>query len=256
MPAAALAAIGAAGSIATAAGSAAVAANRKKFAEYKPADMGNYQFADAAAPGQNFYELGKSAQDRQVDPYAEQHQRELVGQLEMAAKGQGPSAAQAQLQAGRDQAIKTSMALAGSARGPNIGAAQVGASTAATQATQGAANQAAQLRAQEQQAAMSQLGGVLGGMRQQTLGEAERRDQLERFYMQMGASREEAQLRAKMAYEEETGRRQQAYQTLAAQEEQGKVEGIQKGLAGVGQGFSQLGSYGSSMGGGGAPKGK
>jgi hypothetical protein len=71
--------------------------------------------------------------------------------LRQAAMGQGPSAAQAQMNAGVDQAIKAQMAAAGS-RGFNA-AAMRGAQMQGAEMQQAAVNQAAMLRAQEMQAA-------------------------------------------------------------------------------------------------------
>jgi hypothetical protein len=248
--------VGAAGAIGSGIASAAVAGSRKKYAEYVPPDLANFSF-DAGTRGaaQEFYDNAYAAQKRQIDPYAEAQQKALVSQLQQMAAGKGPSAAQGMLQAGTDDAIRSAMALSGSARGNALGAAQLNAVNAGTLATAQAANQAAILRAQEQQAAIGQLGGVLSGMRQASLNEAQRRDQLEQFYMSLGASREEAALRAKMMYEQEVGQRKLAYQQLAAQEEGAKIAGIQTGIAGVGQGFSSLAGssaymYGKMIGGG------
>lgn len=71
--------------------------------------------------------------------------------LRAAAMGQGPSAAQAQMQLGTDQAIKAQMAMAGS-RGFNAAATR-GAQMQGAEMQQQAVNQAAMLRAQEMQAA-------------------------------------------------------------------------------------------------------
>ena len=73
--------------------------------------------------------------------------------LRQAAMGQGPSAAQGQLQAGVDQAIKAQMAAAGS-RGFSP-AAMRGAQAQSADMQQAAVNQAAMLRAQEMQAAQA-----------------------------------------------------------------------------------------------------
>jgi hypothetical protein len=240
--------VGAAGAIGSGIASAAVAGGRKKYAEYVPPDLENFKFGyDTRGAAQEFYNKANEAQNRQIDPYAEAQQKQLVEQLQQMAAGKGPSAAQGVLQAGTDDAIRTAMALSGSARGNALGAAQLNAVNAGTLATAQAANQAAILRAQEQQAAIGQLGGLLSGMRQASLNEALRRDQLEKFYMSLGASREEAALRAKMMYEQEVGQRKLAYQQLSAQEEGARIEGIQRGIAGIGQGFSSLGSMAGSM---------
>lgn len=77
-----------------------------------------------------------------------------------AAAGQGPSAAQAQLQSGIDQAIAAQLAAGQSAGG---GAAALrGAQQQGALLQQQAANQAAQLRAQEQAQAMQLYGSLAG----------------------------------------------------------------------------------------------
>jgi hypothetical protein len=84
-----------------------------------------------------------------------QYSPEAIQMMQAAAAGQGPSAAQAQMQAGTDQAIRAQMAMAG-ARGFNP-AAMRGAQMQGAEMLQTSANQAAQLRAQEQQAAQQQF---------------------------------------------------------------------------------------------------
>lgn len=83
-----------------------------------------------------------------------------------ALSGQGPSAAQAQLQAGKDQAVASASSQAKSAYGLTPGQQATLATNAGTQATQQAANQAAQLRAMEQQQAMQNYLGMLAAQRQ------------------------------------------------------------------------------------------
>ncbi len=96
-------------------------------------------------------------------------QAALAGQLANAAAGNGPSAAQSQLQAATDQNMHAALALARSGTG-NQSAAMKQALMQQGTIGQQAANQSATLRAQEQQAAQAQLGGVLGGARGQDLG--------------------------------------------------------------------------------------
>jgi hypothetical protein len=84
-----------------------------------------------------------------------QYSPEAINMMRQAAAGQGPSAAQAQMQAGTDQAIRAQLAAAGS-RGFNP-AAMRGAQMQGAEMLQTSANQAAQLRAQEQQAAQQQF---------------------------------------------------------------------------------------------------
>lgn len=102
---------------------------------------------------------GKTDQSAQAEARA--GQMRLAQALELAANGQGPSAAQVQLQRGRDQNIAQAFALANSARGVNPLGAQRAAMANASQASQIAAGQAAELRANEIAQARGQLAGVL-----------------------------------------------------------------------------------------------
>jgi hypothetical protein len=79
---------------------------------------------------------------------------ELLNQLMAASRGQGPSAAQAQLQAGMDQAISAQAAQAASARGAMNPAVLRQQQQQLAQASQQQAGQAAAVSAQEQQQAM------------------------------------------------------------------------------------------------------
>ncbi len=89
--------------------------------------------------------------------------------LKNASLGKGPSAAQAQLQAGTDANISQQMALAASARGVNSAAAQRNARNQAALIQQRTGQDAAALRAQEMQAAMQLYTGALGDTRGQDL---------------------------------------------------------------------------------------
>ena len=116
--------------------------------------MGDFQQANMQAQGN----IGAAGQ---VDPrtlaFLQAAQKggantaQSLDLLRAAAMGQGPSAAQAQMQTGVDQAIKAQMAAAG-ARGFNA-AAMRGAQMQGAEMQQAAVNQAAMLRAQEMQAA-------------------------------------------------------------------------------------------------------
>lgn len=97
-------------------------------------------------------------------------QMALLGQLTQAANGQGPSAAQSMLTAATDRNLQQSAALANSQRGGMGGAAaarQVQAQAGV--AGQQAANDAATLRVQEQQAAMGMLSQLSGSVRGQDM---------------------------------------------------------------------------------------
>lgn len=101
---------------------------------------------------------------------------QVVGQQQQLAdylKGQamgtnGPSAAQAQLQAGADTANRAAASMAASAGPRDYALARRAAIDAAANNTQQAGTQAAILRAQEQQSAQGQLGNVLQTQRGQT----------------------------------------------------------------------------------------
>jgi len=98
-------------------------------------------------------------------------QQNLAQMLTQSAQGNGPSAAQAQLQQATDQNLASQLALAKSGTGDRSAALKQALMNQATIGQQ-AASQSASLRAQEQQQAMGQLGGVLSGAREQDLGAA------------------------------------------------------------------------------------
>src|SRR5690606_28146586 len=108
-----------------------------------PAQIGN-------STGLNL-NFGQQIADRNQNTVANQMQ--LDQYLANAISGQGPTIAQAQLQAATDQNIAQQQAMAASARGANVGLAQRGAMMNAATAQQQAANQSAILRAQEMQQA-------------------------------------------------------------------------------------------------------
>lgn len=121
-----------------------------------PMGAGEMNSAIMAAQGN----VGQAGQmDPKVAAYlqAAQQQGQNTGQamqfLQQAAAGQGPSAAQNQLRAGMDEAIKAQMTAAAS-RGFSP-AAMRGAQMQGADLQQQAANQAAFLRAQEMQAAQA-----------------------------------------------------------------------------------------------------
>ena len=148
--------------------------------DVKPADFGNLQAAYAASGG-NLDKFNQSFQQLQQQSNAQlgQTQQALgqagqaltgaqtanqqvtgdaLGILRGAATGSAPSAAQAQLQSGKDQAISTQMAMANSGNLSQMIGGQKEAMANAANITQQAANQAAQLRANEMATARSQYG--------------------------------------------------------------------------------------------------
>lgn len=114
------------------------------------------------------------AMDQYRGMYGEagQDQMYAMDQYRRAIEGQGPSVAEAQLQRGADQAAAQQIALAGTARGSNLGAAQRAATSAGVGAQMDANAQAAQLRAQEQQAALQGY-SAMANQRAQQLAQQE-----------------------------------------------------------------------------------
>lgn len=146
------------------------------------------------------------------DPF-QSGQMQLMGQLQDRASGGGPSVAQNQLQQATDQNIAQAYAMGSALQGNNqAGAArEVAYQRAGIQ--QQAANQSAQLRAQEQISAQQQLSSMLGGARGQDIGVASENaqlsmqqqqlnDQMVRFYLGSGMSLAEAQQAATLSYQQ------------------------------------------------------
>lgn len=107
------------------------------------AQMGQAGQAYGAAQGQNQQMMN--------------NQYDAMSKLQQAASGYGPSAAQAQLQQGTEAAMNSNMAMANSTRGQaGMASAQKNALGQNGMQGQQAANQSAQLRAQEMQQAQSQ----------------------------------------------------------------------------------------------------
>ncbi len=105
------------------------------------------------------------AAQKQEEDRAKQGQ--LIGMLQLAAQGKGPSAAIDTLNAGRDANINQAMSMANSARG-STGAQALAARSAMQQgamATQQTAQQAAIIRANEMNQAYTQLGTALQSQR-------------------------------------------------------------------------------------------
>lgn len=113
----------------------------------------------------------QAGQDYGNQEAARQGQGNYLAQLQQIANGNGPSQATAVLQQGADRAASQSMSLARSGGGnPAAQAANMRAAMnvgAAGMTSSGA--DAARIKAQEQENAMNQMGGVLSGMRGQDL---------------------------------------------------------------------------------------
>ena len=118
------------------------------------ANTGYQGFAAQGLPNTGYQ--ATQAGNTQIDP-------RFMAQLNAQAAGQGPSAAQTQLNAAQGNALNQAAALASSQRGnQNPGMAQRAALQAQSQLASQGAGQAAALRAQEQQTATGQLAGLTG----------------------------------------------------------------------------------------------
>ncbi len=117
------------------------------------------------------WDAGNAAQGRGA-PQAgrsgfRQDQRQAIGMLQGLASGQGPSAANMQLQDSLRRNVSAQQALAASARPGESGAAQRMASQQASLLGGSLANQGANARVQEQLGAMGMLGNAIQGARGQ-----------------------------------------------------------------------------------------
>lgn len=178
-------------------------------------------------------------------------QMQMLGRLTQAADGQGPSAAQAQLQGATDRNFQQAAALANTQRG--MGGAAAARQLAAQAGTMGqqAANDSAALRAQEQQTAMAQLGQYTQALRGQDLETAgldqqrnlanlqsevtqrQMNDQATQYYISQGLDLASAQQRAAFDMQQLLLNQNLAYNQLGMQATQGAGAG-RSGLLGAG----------------------
>lgn len=144
--------------------------------------LGN--FGDGGVADPLYKGLGLNNPYQASNPYAQQYlqtmadqqgaiyggQQQLASQLQNLAAGQGPNPAQLQYQQNVGQNIAGAQGLMSSQRGINPGLAAKMGMNAANQANLQAANQAAQLQAQQQLGAMQGLGSLYGQMQSGNLG--------------------------------------------------------------------------------------
>lgn len=197
-------------------------------------------------------------------------QQGLVDVLQRRVAGQAPSAAEMQLQRGGQQALAAQMAAAASQRGAPAGlvARQLGRGVAATQ--QDVNQQAAILRAQEQQAAEAQLAGVLQGARGQdqnlalqqaqmdlqnriaqgqlTAQESMQRDQIMASLLATGMRMDQAQVLANQQLAIAQAELFTGVETGRVRVGQGIIGGLAKGAAAVASGGASAGSSLANLG--------
>lgn len=124
-------------------------------------NFGNQYAGRFNALGQQFGQQRAPTVNMTGANIAAANQANALGMYGAAAAGNGPSAAQAQLQAGLQQSIQAQQAEAASARGGfGLANAQHDAMVNSGQLAGNAANASAQLRAQEQQAGMAGYAGL------------------------------------------------------------------------------------------------
>lgn len=162
-----------------------------------------------------------------------QQQLAALAGLKSRAEGTaGPSQAEMLVDRERDKNIKQAMALAASSRGISPGAAMRQAQEQAGEAGIAAAQQGAQIRAQEQEASEKAYTEALSGVRSQDyaqlgleqerdiagmqasltaeLQQRQLNDQMVQYYTNMGMSLEQAQLQADIAQEQMKAEQQMA----------------------------------------------
>jgi hypothetical protein len=199
--------------------------------------MGMFQFTPDKQVGQNIQRIGQAAQPvmsfedelrrrqgRQFTPdfaqsnQVRQSQIGLGKTFEDMIAGRGPSVAEQQMRMGQDAAIKAAAAQTGLAasRGGGYGGLARGLAQTTAQTSQDVAGQAALLRAQEQQAAMQNYGGLLSGMRGQDLQgtqlglqaeqlsaqDQQAKDSIRAQLMGLGLSAAQAEVQAQMQLEQ------------------------------------------------------
>lgn len=154
---------------ATARQNTAVATTLNPAAQVQADTMSAAQLDPAALAFARQAQSAKIAADQQAQLRA--GQVGLVSSLQGAAAGtSGPTAAEAVLRKGIDEAIAAQSAMAGQARGSNVALAQRQATLNASSLMTKGAQEAAILRAQEQQAARKELGEALTASRSQDIG--------------------------------------------------------------------------------------
>src|SRR5690606_36067945 len=98
-------------------------------------------------------------------------QQDALGMYRQAALGQGPSVAELQMRQGGDQAIANAQTIAAQGRSGNLGASMRQGGQAGAAIGMQTNQQAAQLRAQEQQAGMQGYAGLGTQLQNQALQE-------------------------------------------------------------------------------------
>lgn len=223
---------------------------RRQGSYYRPSDVSNipgYGGFQNAAQGQ--FQGAVNRDDIRFDTGFQrgnqQAQTGLIQQLQAAARGEGPSAAQQMMQQAQDRNTQQAMALAASQRGPGAAAAGYNAQANTAMANQQAASDAAVLRAQEQNQAMGLLAQVTGQARGQDIGitsadmqsrlqSQAQRDAAVQRYLQMGMDMAKAQQQADMDMEKLRVQQNLGEEEIRSKDYIGQREGNSEGLGTIG----------------------
>lgn len=172
------------------------AEREKKAMEVAAVDPSAFRLPDYAAGQAQLGQLTQAARERDIIGGTIGQQQALANLLMQNAQGRGFSAAPAEMRLGMGQALQQNLAAAGSQVGISPVAASLAAAQGIGQMQSGVAAGAAGTRAQEIAGAQDALGRTLAQQGQLTLGQMQQNDDLVRFYMQAGLSREQAQMQA------------------------------------------------------------
>ena len=152
--------------------------------------------------------VDKTTIDQGPQNQVRDQQTQYIKDLQDAAAGKAPSAAEAQLKRGSEEAIASQFALAGTQHGYGAGAALRAAGRNAAALQQKNNLDTAQVRAQEQATARGQLGGALGQTREQDIGLAGKQADIDAARNQTQAQLEQQARAGNAAAQNELNRRQ------------------------------------------------
>ena len=168
-------------------------------------------------------------------------QAQLSQMLMDQADGQGPSLAQAQLQAGTDRNMQQAGALMGAQRGMNAGAAMRQLAMQRAGIGQEAAQQSGILRLSEQMKAREQLGGVLNQMRGGDLSSQEAQNKMLAEMVKNGMTLEDAKRKLAWAQAQAAqANRGALLKTIGSVMSKGAMGGGDMGSGGAGGGLKDM----------------
>ncbi len=204
-----------------------------------------------ATPQASYADMGQSNEARG-------NMMQLGQTLQNRIAGNAPSVAEMQMRQGLDATIAAQRAQAASARGLSPGMAQRLAAQGIAGAQQATNQQAAILRAQEQQQAEGAYAGLMGNVRQGDLGAAgmqqqvnlanqatemqnrQQMDEMMRNMISQGMSAEQARTQAQIEMEKLKAQQQQTAATLAQKTSDANAKRAQEAKGGIIQGIGGM----------------